>query len=95
MFTELANELAYGMDFRQGDIQFLHNHVTIHSRTEFQDYAEPERRRNLLRFWLSTPDGRPLSPAYFNRYGNLTPNDRPSGGVLVPGIKFSAPLYPE
>ena len=95
MFTELANELAYGMDFRQGDIQFLHNHVTIHSRTEFEDYAEPERRRNLLRFWLSTPDGRPLNPAYFNRYGNLKPNDRPSGGVLVPGIKFSAPLYPE
>ena len=95
MFTKLANELAYGMDFRQGDIQFLHNHVTVHSRTEFEDYAEPERRRNLLRFWLSTPGGRPLTRAYFDRYGHLGPDDRPSGGVIVPGTNFSTPLYPE
>ena len=95
LFTQLANELAYSMDFRHGDIQFLHNHVTVHSRTEFEDYPEPERRRNLLRFWLSTPGGRPLPQAYFDRYGHLGPDDRPSGGVIVPGTKFSTPLYPE
>ncbi|MEK9683708.1 MAG: TauD/TfdA family dioxygenase [Rhodospirillaceae bacterium] len=95
LFTKLANELAYAMDFRHGDIQFLHNHVTVHSRTEFEDFPEIDRRRNLLRFWLSTPGGRPLTEAYFDRYGHLGANDRPSGGVIVPGTKFSTPLYPE
>ncbi len=95
LFAKMARELAYGMDFEQGDIQFLHNHVTVHSRTEFEDFPEPERRRNLLRLWLATPGGRPLAPAYRNRYGHLGPEDRPAGGILVPGTKFRAPLYPE
>ena len=44
----------------QGDIQFLHNHVTVHSRTEFEDYPEPERKRHLLRLWLATPGVEPV-----------------------------------
>ena len=95
MFATLARELSYAMDFQQGDIQFLHNHVTVHSRTEFEDFPELERRRNLLRLWLATPGGRPLSPAYKNRYGQLEPGVRPAGGVIVPGTQFRAPLYPE
>ena len=95
MFAKLARELTYGMDFQQGDIQFLHNHVTVHPRTKFEDYSELERRRNLLRLWLTTPAGRPLSPAYENRYGHLKPGDRPAGGIVVPGTEFKAPLYPE
>jgi len=95
LFAKMARDMAYGMDFEQGDIQFLHNHVTVHSRTEFEDYPELERRRNLLRLWLATPGGRPLSQAYRNRYGHLAPEDRPAGGIIVPGTEFRAPLYPE
>jgi hypothetical protein len=95
MFSELARELAYHMDFRQGDIQFLHNHVTVHSRTEFEDFPEPERRRHLLRLWLATPGGRPLPPAYADRYGHLEPGQRPAGGIVVPGTVFKAPLEAE
>ena len=95
LFNKLAHELSYAMDFRRGDIQFLHNHVTVHSRTEFEDYPEIYRRRNLLRLWLSTPDGRPLSKSYFNRYGHLEKGSRPSGGVVVSNKKFSTPLFPE
>jgi hypothetical protein len=40
------------MDLRPGDLQILNNHVILHSRTEYEDYAEPERRRHLLRLWL-------------------------------------------
>ena len=53
--SHLCDELSYDMEFLQGDVQVLHNHVTCHSRTEFEDYPEPERRRNLLRLWLATP----------------------------------------
>lgn len=95
MFTRLANELTYAMDFQQGDIQFLHNHVTVHSRTEFEDYPEQERKRNLMRLWLATPNGRPLAPAYKERYGDLKPGERPAGGILVEGTVFKAPLEAE
>jgi hypothetical protein len=95
MFSDLARDLAYSMDFRQGDIQFLHNHVTVHSRTEFEDFPEPERKRNLLRLWLATPGGRPLPPAYEERYGALKPGERPAGGIVVEGTVFRAPLEAE
>ncbi|NKB22579.1 MAG: TauD/TfdA family dioxygenase [Alphaproteobacteria bacterium] len=95
LFNQLANELAYSMDFKPGDIQILHNHVTVHSRTAFEEFPEPERKRHLLRLWLGTPNGRPLSPAYRNRYGDLKPDARPAGGIIVPGTVFKAPLEAE
>uniref|UniRef100_UPI003F49B17E TauD/TfdA family dioxygenase n=1 Tax=Nonomuraea bangladeshensis TaxID=404385 RepID=UPI003F49B17E len=39
---------------RAGDLQLLNNHVVLHSRTEYTDHPEPERRRHLLRLWLTT-----------------------------------------
>jgi Taurine catabolism dioxygenase TauD, TfdA family len=40
------------MDLRPGDMQFLNNHVVLHSRTAYEDHPEPERRRDLIRLWL-------------------------------------------
>jgi hypothetical protein len=40
------------MDLRPGDMQFLNNHIILHSRTEYEDHPEPERRRDLIRLWL-------------------------------------------
>ena len=37
------------MDFRPGDMQFLNNHVILHSRTTYEDHADPAKRRHLLR----------------------------------------------
>ena len=34
-------------------IQFLNNRVVLHARTEFVDFDEPERKRHLLRLWLT------------------------------------------
>ena len=42
------------MDFRPGDIQWLKNAAILHSRTEYEDHAEPERKRHLLRLWLTS-----------------------------------------
>lgn len=41
------------MDLREGDMQFLNNHVVLHSRTAYQDHPGP-RRRHLIRLWLTT-----------------------------------------
>lgn len=51
------------MMFEPGDIQLLNNHVTLHSRTAFEDWPEEDRKRHLLRMWLSMPNTRTLSPA--------------------------------
>jgi hypothetical protein len=40
------------MELRPGDLQLLNNHVILHSRTAYEDYPEPERRRHLIRLWL-------------------------------------------
>jgi hypothetical protein len=61
----LANseEFHFATMFQPGDVQFLNNHVILHSRTAFEDHEEADRRRHLLRIWLSVPDSRPLDPA--------------------------------
>jgi hypothetical protein len=42
-----------GMELRGGDMQFLNNHVTMHSRTAFEDDPDPALRRDLIRLWLA------------------------------------------
>ena len=44
------------MDFEVGDIQFLNNAVILHARNAYQDFVEPERKRHLLRLWLTAHD---------------------------------------
>ena len=71
-FLDLVDAITYEdgialhMDFQPGDIQFLCNYSTLHSRTSYEDWPEPERKRHLLRLWISLDDGRPL-PRSFGR----------------------------
>lgn len=60
-FKLLAPKLAIDINFEPGDISFVYNHVTLHARTDFEDWPEDERKRHLLRLWLST-DCRPIHP---------------------------------
>jgi alpha-ketoglutarate-dependent taurine dioxygenase len=45
-------ELRVELDFQPGQIQIVNNRSTGHARTEFADYEEPDRRRQLVRLWL-------------------------------------------
>ena len=58
--------VALGMQLQTGDLQFVSNFVTVHTRTAFvDDAADPARQRHLLRLWISRPEGgRPLCPEY-------------------------------
>lgn len=78
------------LPFEPGDIQFLQNHVVFHSRTSYEDWPEPERRRHLMRMWLSLPDGRLLPPALAEKWINIEPGTR-RGGVPT----TAAPVIPE
>jgi hypothetical protein len=88
----LAAELSLEMDFRPGDMQFIHNHQILHSRTDFEDWPEPEKRRHLLRLWLSPKGARELPPAYAQRYGDITPGNR--GGIVVQDTVLRFTLEP-
>ena len=44
--------LQYQFRLQAGDIQYVTNREIGHSRTEFHDFEEAERRRLLIRLWL-------------------------------------------
>jgi TfdA family taurine catabolism dioxygenase TauD len=94
MLAELASdpELRLDMNFMPGDIQFLHNHTILHARSAYQDWPEAERKRHLLRLWLSPPGARPLPPVFAQCYGSLTIGDR--GGIICKGTRLHAPVTP-
>ena len=59
-FDAIAKELEVVMDLRAGDIQLLSNHTVAHGRTAYVDHEDPERKRHLLRLWLSLHHPEPL-----------------------------------
>ncbi|MPY76144.1 MAG: hypothetical protein GEU87_18015 [Alphaproteobacteria bacterium] len=85
MVSELATRPEFRLDitFDPGDIQFVNNLTTMHSRTGYEDYPEPERKRHLLRLWLAVPGGWPLPKAFYERYRATTPSGRPAGVVAM------------
>jgi hypothetical protein len=58
-------ELQVTFSMERGDIQLVNNRWILHSRTAFEDHAEPARRRHLLRLWLkfeTSPSPGPGAP---------------------------------
>lgn len=94
LMYELANDpaLHLTMQFEPGDMQILHNHQILHDRTEYEDWPEEDRKRYLLRLWLSPEDGIDLPEAFAGRYNSVEAGNR--GGVVVEGMEFQVPLTP-
>lgn len=91
-FDSLANdpELHLSMQLQPGDMQFVYNHALMHDRTAFVDWPEPDKKRHLLRLWLSLPGDRPLPDYFRQRYGTIEIGNR--GGIIVDGTKLNVPL---
>ncbi|MBH1964650.1 MAG: TauD/TfdA family dioxygenase [Comamonadaceae bacterium] len=66
IFDRLCADPALQLSFsmQPGDIQLGNNYSVLHSRTKYQDYDEPERRRHLFRLWLTLDNCRPLPPVF-------------------------------
>jgi len=58
--TSERKDLVHKMMLQPGDLQFLNNRTVLHGRTEFEDYDSLDRKRLMLRLWLSMPDWTPL-----------------------------------
>ena len=61
LIDALANstKLVLPMDLQPGDVQLLDNRVIMHARTAYEDWPEPDRKRDMIRLWLSLDDGQP------------------------------------
>jgi hypothetical protein len=82
-YQDMAKRIYFDMDFRPGDVQILHNHVTLHTRTAFEDWPEPQRKRHLMRLWLAEDTGgRPVVSGFRE---NLQ-------GISVAGTVSCAPV---
>jgi hypothetical protein len=56
---DLIDDIAADPEFHvemklvPGEVNYLKNNSVLHSRTEFVDFAEPEKKRHLVRLWLT------------------------------------------
>lgn len=65
--------MMYTMDLEPGDLQILNNHVMLHSRTDYVDFDEPDRKRLLCRLWLAPPESVRLPDSWGYFYGTVEP----------------------
>ena len=77
-------ELQSCFTLQKGDILFLNNWTTLHRRTAFEDFKETEKKRHLLRIWLSMPNSRPLNESFRANFGSV------EAGSLRGGIRSLA-----
>ena len=66
-------ELAHSMWLEPGDLQIINSHVTLHSRTDFTDHGDPEKKRLLFRLWIAPPDGDHLPESWRVLYKAVEP----------------------
>lgn len=62
---------CFSMELEAGDMQLLNNYVVLHSRTNFEDHDEPDRKRHLLRLWLAIGQSQPLPPLWETYFGDV------------------------
>jgi hypothetical protein len=67
-----APVLRYDMELQPGDMQFVNNYVVLHSRTQYDDHVEPDKKRHLLRLWLFTPGLSDIPEALKMRYRDMS-----------------------
>ncbi|MEM9357066.1 MAG: TauD/TfdA family dioxygenase [Pseudomonadota bacterium] len=60
-------ELVLNMELRQGDIQLVNNFTLLHSRKAYVDHSE-DRRRHLMRLWLTDPTSKYNGPGKMDFY---------------------------
>ena len=84
VFDGYASDPRFRLDMmlRRGEIQLINSFTTLHARSEFEDFPEDDRRRCMVRFWLTTHTRRPLA-AHFADYDGITVDYVPPTSVLA------------
>lgn len=84
VYRSTVEECAADIPFEPGDVQFLNNFVTLHSRRAYEDWSDPTRKRHLLRLWIADPRGRTIPASQRNGYEGC--------GVHLRDVPLNAPL---
>lgn len=71
IFDRYANTAEFALRFYLKPDQsiILHNRTVLHARTDYVDWANPVKRRHLLRCWIDAPELLPVSPEH--ELGNI------------------------
>jgi len=79
-------EIHLDMDLQVGDMQLCNNYTIMHSRTGFEDFPEPERRRHMIRLWLTFRERRPMGEYFLehNGYGQNAVTEVAFQGAAIP-----------
>tara|TARA_Y200000002_G_scaffold235147_1_gene194256 strand:+ start:335 stop:1336 length:1002 start_codon:yes stop_codon:yes gene_type:complete len=66
LIDKLCNDKKFclSMQLSPGDLEIASNATTFHSRETYEDYADPNKRRCMIRLWLSLLHQRPLPQVY-------------------------------
>ena len=73
-------ENMFAMYLEPGDLQIFNNHSMLHSRTDYEDHAQPEKKRLLWRLWLAPPDN-PRLPEPWRDFFRATDPGTVRGGI--------------
>lgn len=73
IFHKLAesSELCFRLHLKPGDMLFFNNYVILHGRQAFADHDDFEKKRLLLRLWLSVNNSRPLNESFRFQLGGV------------------------
>jgi hypothetical protein len=74
-------DLMATMWLEPGDMQLMNNHAVLHSRTQFEDFDEPAKKRLLWRLWLAPPDSFRLPDPWLEPFKSVDPGSV-RGGIL-------------
>ncbi len=58
LIDQIAEDPTFYVEMRlePGEINYLKNNAVLHARTEYEDFDESERKRHLVRLWLTAHD---------------------------------------
>ena len=80
-------DIVLDTHFEPGDIQYLNNFKILHSRTDYEDWSDPARKRYLERIWLNSCAERTFMPGFADLHG---PNSLARGIPSVPSEVLAA-----
>ncbi len=81
VLDEIAHSPEFRLDFmlEPGEISYFNNYTVLHTRTEFFDDDDPDKKRHLLRLWLKAWNPRPLD-GEIGTYGARKGIEKQAGG---------------